>query len=249
MKSGPVVVALGALVLGVVLVFLTGQSILSPGPLNAVASDSPIGGVRSHAELSCGGCHSPPWGSDTMEDLCLGCHEDVASQIVAGTGVHGLALSPGNTVTCTGGCHSEHKGATAPLINFNHSKTSFPLTGKHLTVDCQLCHSNGVFTGTPTTCFACHQGDDAHGGGFGQDCGSCHNTGGWSPATFDGPHPFPMTHGTGRASPCVTCHPEGLLTYSCYGCHEHTVSNVLREHGNIANLDDCVRCHPTGRGD
>jgi hypothetical protein len=248
-KSGPVIVAMSALVAGVILVFITGQSILSPGPLNAVASNITLGGVRSHAEISCGGCHAPPWGSDTMADRCLSCHKDVASQIQAGTGLHGTTLTVGNTVTCTGGCHSEHNGATTSLSNFDHNQTNFPLTGRHLTVACQLCHTNGVYTGTPTTCFACHQKDDAHSGVYGQDCGSCHNTGGWSPATFNGTHTFPMNHGTGRTSPCVTCHPAGLQTYSCYGCHEHTVSNIQRKHENIANLDDCVSCHPTGGGD
>ncbi len=248
-KTGPVLVALVVLAGGILLTFLTGQGILSPGPLNAVASDNPLGGVSSHAELSCSGCHAPPWGSDTMAGLCLDCHKDVAAQLQSGTGVHRMALTAGNTVTCTGGCHSEHHGAAAPLTSFDHSQTNFPLTGKHLTVDCQLCHTSGVYTGTLTTCFACHQKDDAHGGGYGQDCGSCHNTNGWSPATFNGPHPFPMNHGTGRTSTCVTCHPDSLQTYSCYGCHEHTVSNIQREHDNIANLDDCVRCHPTGRED
>ncbi len=64
--------------------------------------------------------------------------------------------------------------------NFNHNLTSFPLTGKHITVDCQVCHSAG-YTGTPTDCYSCHQQDYESAqdpnhvfGGYSTNCTDCH---------------------------------------------------------------------------
>jgi len=44
----------------------------------------------------------------------------------------------------------------------------------------------------------------------------------------------------------VTCHVEdNYSTYTCYGCHEHTLAKVRREHveEGIRNFEDCVSCH------
>ena len=525
-------VALTVLIAAVLLIFITGQKVLSPGALNAQALGKTLGGVTSHAELSCDACHVAPWSQETMATRCLSCHADVAAELQTPGTVHSIAFS-GNAVTCQLGCHTEHRGAAASLtltgnahedprgyslaghkiksngedfkcldchvqrvdkfdvkicldchrgvdavfaqthfdtfgdqclrchdgidtygkrfdhnavsykltgkhatvacggchvnartiaqlkaapqtcyachqkddkhagtysqdcaqchttadwaqitvdhnqtgfpltgkhatvdcalchvngtfqytpvscnachqkddkhagsygqncaqcqnttdwaqITVDHSKTAYPLTGKHVTVACNLCHVNNVFKGTPKTCYACHQKDDKHQGGYGQNCaqchntsdwtqatidhsltafpltgkhitvdcavchvnqvfkgtpttcyachqkddkhqgvlgqtcGECHNTAGWTPATYTRPHTFPLSHGVSRgaaATPCSTCHPTSLLQYTCYGCHAHTVANILSRHRNTANLADCIRCHPTGRGE
>jgi hypothetical protein len=145
-----------------------------------------------------------------------------------------------------GECH----GATSwKEATIDHNKTSYPLTGKHSSIACLSCHVNGVYKGTPNTCIACHASKDVHKGAFGQNCADCHTTGAWKPATYNKPHTvFPINHGSGRtASTCSTCHPTGLLQYTCYGCHQHTVSNILSRHRNTQNLADCVRCHQSGR--
>ena len=38
-------------------------------------------------------------------------------------------------------------------------------------------------------------------------------------------------------------------SYTCYGCHEHTTGNVLNQHEgkSLAELADCIECHPGGR--
>ena len=41
-------------------------------------------------------------------------------------------------------------------VNFNHSKTGFLLTGAHAKINCESCHSKGVFKGTPKDCNGCH---------------------------------------------------------------------------------------------
>jgi hypothetical protein len=51
---------------------------------------------------------------------------------------------------------------------------------------------------------------------------------------------------------CVTCHVgNDYSRYTCYGCHEHTVQNILREHRDegIRDLDNCVRCHRSADGE
>ena len=70
---------------------------------------------------------------------------------------------------------------------------------------------------------------------------------------MDFDHEFPLDHGSrGRASECSVCHqdaPRSYRTYTCYGCHEHSPARVAAEHREegVRNLDDCVRCHATGR--
>jgi hypothetical protein len=48
---------------------------------------------------------------------------------------------------------------------------------------------------------------------------------------------------------CVTCHDvaSDYARYTCYGCHEHTPTNMAREHReegiSAQELADCARCH------
>ncbi|MBI4284613.1 MAG: hypothetical protein HY670_01770, partial [Chloroflexi bacterium] len=100
-----------------------------------------------------------------------------------------------------------------------------------------------VFKGTPKDCYSCHQSKDTHQGILGQNCAECHNTNGWKQALYNRPHTFPRNHEGART--CKQCHTTSLASYSCYGCHSQT--SVQREHRDISNYQDCVRCHPTGR--
>ncbi|GAB4435887.1 MAG: hypothetical protein Kow0031_17650 [Anaerolineae bacterium] len=175
-----------------------------------------------------------------------------------------IDLEFGETPTTCRGCHNKddvHKGSFGPDCetchttttwegaSFDHSRTAFPLTGAHATTTCTQCHVNNVYQGTPTQCFACHAADDAHNGQYGQECEICHTSSAWKPAAFTGPHTFPINHGASQNSPCSTCHPTSLTSYTCYGCHEHTPANIAGEHREegITNFDDCFACHPDGR--
>jgi len=74
-------------------------------------------------------------------------------------------------------CHTAEDWSIIIDESFDHSLTSFSLTGAHARVaTCASCHKGGQFTGTPTTCAGCHAPDDAHGGAFGKNCSSCHST-------------------------------------------------------------------------
>ncbi len=128
---------------------------------------------------------------------------------------------------------------------FDHSKTAFPLTGAHAALKCTQCHVNHVFKGTPTACVACHAEPGYHLGLFGTNCAACHSTSAWSPASFKGAHPFPLSHG--GAGSCYDCHPNTLSSWTCYaGCHAHSEAQILSTHQGISNISDCIACHPNG---
>jgi hypothetical protein len=135
-------------------------------------------------------------------------------------------------------------------VTFDHSKSAFPLDGKHLTLQCAQCHEKGVFKGTQTACSACHKQPATHVGAFFTGtCTDCHTTAGWKPANLKN-HPFPLDHG-GTLSECAVCHPTNYATYTCYGCHEHTEAGTRAQHAEegITDLRDCVKCHAGGRGE
>jgi hypothetical protein len=198
--------------------------------------------TASGAAVTCMGCHVK--GLALFDQAtCTNCHAGLnatfMSQHVAAFGTHCL--------TCHNG--SDNYGA-----NFDHNKFPFKLTGKHAGLACPLCHAKaGSLTdlqATPQDCFACHAKNDQHQGKFGRQCGQCHTPDSWANAKFD--HSvFPVNHGSSEQIPtCKTCHPNDVTAYTCFGCHRHTPANILSGHEgqSLAQLADCIRCHPGGRG-
>lgn len=190
-----------------------------------------------HGTISCANCHGQvrePTQFGGLATSCVGCHQaDDIHQGAYGTD-----------------CASCHTPAGWEQATFDHSRTAFPLTGAHTTVACTSCHSNHIFQGTPSDCVACHAEPQVHLGQFGTDCNSCHSTSRWEGAVFD--HTFPLTHGGEGTIPCATCHtnPQQYMVYTCYNCHAHPQAATLAEHrgeGIGGNIEDCARCHPTGR--
>jgi len=201
--------------------------------------------LRSHretekgAKFTCTACH--PKGYATFDQaICADCHAAIDAKFMT---QHEAAYGK----ECLA-CHDGSGGGTV-----DHSKFSFKLTGKHAAVACKGCHSGAGslqdFQNTPQDCYSCHAKDDKHNGSFGQQCDQCHATAGWADATFD--HTvFPVDHGSKeQKATCKTCHPTDPSTYTCYGCHRHTTANVLNQHEgkSLAELADCIKCHPGGR--
>ncbi|NPA30482.1 MAG: hypothetical protein GXO37_00605 [Chloroflexi bacterium] len=189
-----------------------------------------------HARAACADCHQ---GARNLQDLravdpaCVACHAD--QDVHAGR--YGTR------------CETCHTALAWEQVSFDHSVTAFPLTGAHAELECESCHLGGEFTALDTACAACHNEPDYHAGLFTGPCDACHNTTAWRPARYDEPHTFPLNHGRRTASECQVCHPTTLQDYTCYGCHEHTPTNIAAEHREegIFNFDNCVECHPTGR--
>src|SRR5262249_53690969 len=152
---------------------------------------------------NCAACHAPPWSIETIADRCMSCHKEVRDQLTGKRGLHGL-MPAGKECRA---CHSEHRGAQAPLTHdltnpthFNHEWTDFKLTGKHRDVACASCHANSPFKGTPQTCVSCHGEPLSHKGKWGTRCADCHSTTTWHGAVYK--HKFPVTHGR-EGNTCV----------------------------------------------
>ncbi len=203
-----------------------------------------------HAQLKCAKCHTA--GADGKPRYtgfpfgkCSDCHSDPH---------HGSFPQ---------GCESCHSTASWKRIslavvdrNFDHSKTKYPLLGKHTAVDCALCHAGGDFKKPVAfaTCMDCHK-PDPHNGQFarrpkGAECAGCHTGDGFKPSTFTvkdhSMSAYPLD-GKHSAVDCAKCHiPKGKDTLfkikfaRCSDCHKD-------EHeGQFAGapyLNSCERCH------
>jgi hypothetical protein len=192
--------------------------------------------VGGHASLACVQCHVNVRNlvdfAATPQD-CYSCH-------------HADEPHEGRFGTDCAACHTVDGWTPAA---FDHNLSSFPLTGAHVDVACESCHTTGQFQGLSTACVACHAEPESHAGQFGTECAACHNTTAWTPAEFNGQHAFPLNHGGGAT--CATCHPSSFTAYTCYGCHEHTEAEVIERHldKDIPNFQNCMECHSTGEKD
>jgi hypothetical protein len=143
------------------------------------------------------------------------------------------------------GCEACHSTASwTEALRFDHSTTSFPLTGSHRAVACMSCHKppnlevtmrNVVYSSAPKLCEGCHE--DPHAKQFAKDgmnpgCADCHNTARWKPSLFD--------HETRTDFPLKGAH----QSVSCRDCHK-----LIRDVQNKPVLfyrptpRECAACH------
>jgi hypothetical protein len=210
----------------------------------------------AHAKVECAKCHgalpSPNAASKVVRYTgipfaqCADCHKDP----------HRGSFAAG----CNS-CHNEAawKPARNTVSSFDHSKTKFPLLGKHAPATCDKCHKTSDFKApvAHVQCKACHQ--DIHGGQFAAradsgDCASCHTADGWKSATYTvSSHAkslYPLL-GKHAAVACDKCHlPARAATLykvryqECLDCHRdpHAGQFADAEHGNR-----CESCHTVDR--
>lgn len=166
-------------------------------------------------------------------------------------------------------CHTDvHKGAFGPnckschtvngfnifnQVAFDHSKTKFPLIGKHQKVKCNDCHkgaykNKSVFA----KCTDCHS--DFHKGDFTKnslitDCSTCHNEQGFSPALFtieEHNKKFKL-EGSHLALPCSQCHYKENnwkfrnIGSKCQDCHKNVHGKEISE--KFLPENKCESCH------
>ena len=205
-----------------VLVFLYPHLMVSPGKL-----------IAAHAEIAtdCFACHAPLRGASPAR--CMACHAlpDIGLRSTQGkplarktrkVSFHQDLLEQ----DCIA-CHSDHAGPK--LLQTNRKPFSHALLRSNVREQCQTCHR------APT--------DRLHSQIAG-NCSQCHAQSGWKPASFDHDKSFVLDRD--HKVECATCHVgNDYSRYTCYGCHEHTLQNILREHRDegIRDLDNCVRCH------
>jgi hypothetical protein len=125
----------------------------------------------------------------------------------------------------------------------------------HQTAACSDCHAGtpAVFAGTPTSCDACHAADLARATvpsheGFSRDCGSCHDSSGWTSATFAHTAAFPLT-GTHETLACGACHTGTPAVFAgtpkdCVGCHQQDYASSPYP-GHASFPTTCQSCHST----
>lgn len=180
----------------------------------------------AHVNAVCSTCHTTPGMFKGTSSNCVSCHQSKDAH----SGAFGF--------NC-GSCHSTSAWKPA---TFDHNLAAFKLTGAHVSVTCTKCHTNGVFKGTPQTCYACHAADDHHAGAYGTQCNACHTTSAWKPATFDhNQSAFPLT-GAHQSQSCSACHGNGVYKgtpTACASCH-----NEPAFHAGVFGTD-CASCHTT----
>lgn len=200
--------------------------------------------IDDHAaiEETCESCHEDSHG-ETQAELCLGCHVDVRTDVLAGVGFHGRNPDAKNADCYT--CHDEHEGRAADIVGlkidaFAHVHTDFPLLGSHEQLTCAGCHAAGTeFRDAPQQCAGCHAGDDVHAGALSQTCESCHSATAWGITSFDHSAAFPLT-GKHAATPCVGCHENqsfAATPQECGSCHRADDVHAGR------NGAQCGSCH------
>ena len=214
----------------------------------------PLAGA--HRMADCESCHIPAAQGQRRftgrPTDCVGCHQQ--QRLATKEPDH---VAAGFSNDC-GSCHTPTYWNRAA---FDHSGTSFPLTGGHRGVACSACHADGVYVGKSTVCESCHLTDYQNttnpghtSAGFPTNCASCHNTNGWQGASFD--HDalfFPIYSGAhrGRWSSCATCHtsPTNYSVFTCLTCHERTETDGHHEgeSGYAYDSQLCYSCHRNGR--
>ena len=201
-----------------------------------------------HAQVACEKCHAPaqPGGPARFTGMpfgkCSDCHTDPH---------HGAFAQSCET------CHSTNSWKKIPEAEqFDHSKTKFPLLGKHAQVECTKCHTDANFK-TPVSfgrCADCHT-PDPHGGQFAArtdkgECASCHTVDSWKPSTFGGKEHaatgYPL-QGKHAAVSCDKCHiPAGTATRytiafaQCLDCHKDAHD---RQFAAAPYNNQCKQCH------
>ncbi|MEI8325224.1 MAG: class III cytochrome C family protein [Betaproteobacteria bacterium] len=191
--------------------------------------------IPGHKQLDadCFACHVSFTGASSRK--CVSCHKPVD---IGHLTTQGAAISKPLTSTpfhqelisqdCVA-CHSDHAGVKRYHLKgyFDHA-----LLKKEASNRCQLCHKSPAD--------ALHQPITGN-------CAQCHTQQRWTPASFEHGKYFVMDrdHNTG----CVTCHVRNDYSrYTCYGCHEHTPTNIRRKHveEGVRQFDNCVECHRSG---
>ncbi|MGO9481189.1 MAG: cytochrome C [Candidatus Kryptoniota bacterium] len=167
-------------------------------------------------------------------------------------------------------CHMTESFITISKTEFDHSKTSFPLLGKHAGVKCAQCHESdprkrnvsggfGFHIVRFQLCSDCHS--DGHAGQFADrpdkgKCESCHTVAGWTLATYtiaDHQKGRFVLDGAHLAVPCSECHllnkvkaPSTMQFHwngsiKCITCHADTHKDQFK----AEMTNGCKTCHIT----
>ena len=201
----------------------------------------------AHSKVDCQKCHTPAANgvvryTGLQFDRCSSCHADPHR---------------GSFHQKCESCHTTQSWTkTAFITTFDHSKTDFPLLGKHRDVSCNSCHKSEDFKApiAHQVCADCHT-PDPHKGQFlnlsnGGRCESCHTVDGFRPSTFTvadhdrTEYPLRGKHASLR---CSQCHvPAGKDTIFrmkfalCTECHKDIHQGQFAD---APYFNRCEQCH------
>lgn len=201
--------------------------------------------IEGHAdvETECSSCHLA-FNRGRQPELCLVCHEDVASDIGDKIGFHGL-FAKANEDSCAS-CHNDHLGRDADIVNlseqdFDHDFTDYPLLGGHADVACADCHDDGQkHRDAPQECFTCHESDNVHDEFVGTNCNDCHSPTAWADIVFDHETTDYSLIGKHMDVACGDCHEDPTFQSTpttCFGCHAEDDIH------NGRSGEECENCH------
>jgi len=225
----------------------------------------PLTGAHA-TTVTCAQCHINGNYSGTLPTTCDGCHDPLyqSTATMGGAIPNHVALAYPKT------CDSCHTTVAWTGAVFNHSTTGFPLTGAHVTVACNLCHTSSAVP--PTDCYSCHTAQwqstatmggavpnhlaaDASAAGITTTaCATCHTTTNWLGATFT--HSWWNINHHNSGGLCATCHTSPSTTYTLFACSNgscHTRPGIDNKHqGNGSYVWSsgvtCYACHKNGGG-
>jgi hypothetical protein len=184
---------------------------------------------KGHDKLSCDTCHTAAVATQKLGTSCISCHRAQDAH----AGQLGKQCEQ---------CHVPDGWRRE--VRFDHDLTSYPLVGLHVTVPCEQCHLTQQFKDAKTDCYACHRQDDAHKGGLGEKCDTCHSPNGWKLWQFDHAKQtkFPLT-GAHSKLVCADCHHVRVEvlkpSMDCVSCHQQDDVHA----GQFGR--QCQRCHTT----
>jgi hypothetical protein len=187
-----------------------------------------------HRTTKCADCHTGHLYKDKLGSACIDCHKKDDD---------GLKGHKGSLGRDCAACHTEsgwkEKG------KFDHSKTKFPLLGKHIDTKCADCHKSTNYKEAPSDCYGCHKKDDKHEATLGTKCESCHVERDWKTLSKRFDHDqtkFKLRNAhAAKKVVCKDCHSD-LKHYrdtptDCYACHKKD-----DKHEGQLSLK-CASCH------
>jgi len=199
----------------------------------------------AHMTTACTSCHTRLDFHGTAR-ACVACHTDPHQ---------------GEVGTDCGGCHTSRSFLDRGTMTRAHQLTRFPLTGSHLTLDCEACHTRAPqgrlrFVAVATECAGCHLSNyqaardpDHVAGGFSTDCVQCHATLTWLRTNFDHASTGFALTGAHLRIHCSQCHGTGAfqaVASACQSCHQTEYDQTTNPNHQSAGFPtDCALCHNT----
>ncbi len=197
---------------------------------------------------------------------CRACHKKADGTFPSGPGT--AVRFTGLPAADCGRCHDDaHKGklgsdcASCHTMSIwrtvnraFHKGTNFPLEGQHLALKCASCHWEGVYKGTPNTCYDCHwirRQDDLYRTALGTDCGQCHRPTSWTAVLWNHAAQTGFALSSAHASlRCDQCHKNRVFAGTptdCFSCHAKDYQGARNpDHTAGGFPTTCTSCHRPG---